>query len=118
MLRPQDAYELYSRAWNDPERAAELLEESWAEDGVYADDEVPDGVVGRAALVELIASTHEEQPGFRVWETSTPRMLAGRLGVTWSQEGGDPPQSLAGSDVIEFASDGRTSRVTGVLANR
>ena len=72
MLRPEDAYELYERAWNEPERALALLEECWAQDGVYADDEVPDGVVGRAALVDLIAATHEALPGFRVWETSTP----------------------------------------------
>jgi len=115
MLRPEDAYELYSQAWNDPERAPALLEECWAQDGVYADDEVPDGVVGRAALVDLIVETHEALPGFRVWETSRPRMLAGRLGLTWAQEGGDPRESLAGSDVIEFAPDGRIARVTGVL---
>ncbi|MBI2781658.1 MAG: hypothetical protein HYX55_07685 [Chloroflexi bacterium] len=117
MLRPEDAYGLYSQAWNDPDRAGSLLEECWAQDGIYADDEVPDGVVGRAALVELIVATHQALPGFRVWETSTPRLLAGRLGLTWSQEGGDPPESLAGTDVIEFAPDGRIARVTGVLAN-
>ena len=117
MLRPEDAYALYSRAWNEPERALALLEECWAEDGVYADDEVPDGVVGRAAMADMIASTHESLPGFRVWETSPPRLLAGRLGLTWSQEGGDPKESLAGTDVIEFAPDGRIARVTGVLAN-
>jgi len=116
MLRPEDAYELYSRAWNEPERAAALLEECWAPDGVYADDEVPDGVVGRDALVDLIAATHDALPGFRVWETSPPRLLAGRLGLTWSQEGGHPLESLAGADVIEFAADGRIARVTGVLA--
>ena len=82
MLRPEDAYELYSRAWNEPERALVLLDECWAQDGVYADDEVPDGVVGRAALVDLIAATHKALPGFRVWETSPPRLLAGRLGLT------------------------------------
>src|SRR5262245_944452 len=117
MLSPEHAYELYSRAWNDPERAAQLLEECWAADGVYADDESPDGIVGRAALVDLITVTHRDLPGFRVWETSRPRMLAGRLGVTWTQEGGNPPQSLAGSDVIEFAPDGRIARVTGVLSS-
>ena len=117
MLRPEDAYGLYSRAWNEPERAAGLLEECWAQDGVYADDEVPDGIVGRAALVDLIAATHAALPGFRVWETSPPRLLAGRLGLTWSQEGGDPLESLAGADVIEFAADGRIARVTGVLAS-
>lgn len=116
-MRPDDAYELYVRAWNEPEQTTALLEECWAEDGVYADDEVPDGVVGRAALAGLIAATYDDLPGFRVWGTSTPRWLAGRLVVTWSQEGGDPPESLAGTDVIEFASDGRIARVTGVLAD-
>ncbi len=117
MLRPEDVYALYSRAWNEPERALALLEECWAQDGVYADDEMPDGVVGRAALGDLIAATHEALPGFRVWETSPPRLLAGRLGLTWSQEGGDPRESLAGTDVIEFAPDGRIARVTGVVAS-
>jgi hypothetical protein len=116
MLRPEEVYELYSRAWNEPERALALLDECWAQDGVYADDEVPAGVVGRAALGDLIVATHEALPGFRVWETSPPRLLAGRLGLTWSQEGGDPRESLAGTDVIEFAPDGRIARVTGVLA--
>ena len=116
MLRPEDAYERYSRAWNEPERARAILEECWAPDGIYADDDVPDGVVGPAALADLIVATHEAMPGFRVWETSPPRMLAGRIGVTWTQEGGDPPESLGGSDVIEFAPDGRIARVTDVLA--
>ena len=118
MIRPEDAYASYSRAWNEPARTRELLEECWAEDGVYADDEVPDGVVGRAAVLDMILATHETMPGFRVWETSAPRWLAGRMGLTWTQEGGDPPESLAGSDVIEFAPDGRIARVTGVLAPR
>ena len=116
MLRPADAYELYVRAWNEPERALALLEDCWAPDGVYADDEVPDGVVGRAAFADLIVETHKALPGFRVWSTSAARMLAGRLGVTWSGEGGDPPEPQAGCDVIEFAADGRIARVTDVLA--
>jgi len=43
-------------------------------------------------------------------------MLAGRLCVTWTQEGGDPPEGFSGSDVIELAADGRIARVTGVLS--
>ena len=117
MLRPGDAYALYERAWNEPERVAALLAACWAEDGIYADDEVPDGVVGRAALAALIVATHEAMPGFRVWRTSVPRLLAGRLCVTWAGEGGSPPESSAGTDVIEFAADGRIARVTDVLAN-
>ena len=116
MLRPEDAYERYERAWNEPERAAALLAECWAEDGIYADDEVPEGVVGPAALAALIAATHAELPGFRVWATSALRTLAGRRAITWTQEGGDPPVRLSGTDVIEFGADGRITRVTNVLA--
>ncbi|HET9085064.1 MAG TPA: hypothetical protein VFN41_11750 [Candidatus Limnocylindrales bacterium] len=109
------AYELYERAWNEPERAAALLADCFTKDGVYADDEVADGVVGPSALADLIAATHAEQPGFRVWATSSARMLAGRLAITWASEGGDPPIRQAGSDVIEFVPEGRISRITDVL---
>jgi hypothetical protein len=109
------AYELYERAWNEPEGAAALLAECWADDGVYADDEVPDGVVGPAALAALIVATHDELPGFRVWATSAPRMLAERLAITWAGEGGDPPVPQSGTDVIEFGPDGRITRLTDVL---
>jgi hypothetical protein len=115
MIRPEDAYELYVRAWNDPQGALAILEECWAEDGVYADDDVPGGVVGPAGLAAVIVATHKDLPGFRVWETSAPKLLDGRLGATWTQEGGDPPESLSGADVIEFAADGRIARVTNVL---
>jgi hypothetical protein len=42
-------------------------------------------------------------------------MLAGRLAITWASEGGDPPVRQAGTDVIEFAPEGRISRITDVL---
>jgi len=115
MRRPEEIYALYSRAWNDPERTRELLEACWADDGVYADDEVPEGVVGRNAVAAMILETHEALAGFRVWETSPVRMLAGRMCVTWTQAGGDPPEGLSGADVIELAADGRIARVTGVI---
>ena len=114
-MDPRDAYERYERAWNEPGNAAALLEEGWAEGGVYADDEVPEGLVGRAALATFIAATHQDMPGFRVWRTCEPRFLAGRLAVTWSAVGGDPPIESAGTDVIEFDADGRITRVTDVL---
>ena len=114
-MDPMRAYELYERAWNESERAAALLAECWSDDGVYADDEVPEGVVGPAALAALIVRTHAELPGFRVWATSAPRMLAERMAITWAGEGGDPPITQAGTDVIEFGPDGRITRITDVL---
>ena len=115
VLEPRAAYERYERAWNDPDGAEALLAGTWADDGIYADDEVPDGLSGRAALAALIAETHAAMPGFRVWATSEPRMLAGRMAITWSGSGGDPIQTFSGTDVIEFDPDGRIARVTDVL---
>ena len=114
-MDPRDAYDRYEGAWNDPKRAGALLDECWADDGVYADDEVPNGVVGSAALAALIVETHDALPGFRVWATGAPRMLAGRMAITWAGEGGDPPVPQAGTDVIEFGPDGRITRITDVL---
>jgi len=114
-MDPLVAYERYERAWNEPENAAALLADAWADDGVYADDEVPEGLVGRAALVDFIQASHVAMPGFRVWATCTPRTLAGRIAVTWQASGGEPAIDSAGTDVIEFDSNGRITRVTDVL---
>jgi hypothetical protein len=114
VLEPLDAYELYERSWLEPDHARELLQRCWATNGVYSDDEVPDGVTGPTALAELIVATHEALPGFRIWRTSEPRLLAGRLVVTWAGEGGSPLEKQAGADVLEFAPDGRIARLTDV----
>jgi hypothetical protein len=111
----RQAYDLYERAWNEPDNAPSLLADAWAADGIYADDDEPDGLVGAAALAEFIRASHEAMPGFRVWMTGQPRMLAGRMVVTWRAEGGDPPVPSAGTDVIEFDGDGRIARVTDAL---
>lgn len=113
-MDPLVAYDSYVRAWNEPDAAAALLGESWADDGIYADDEVPDGL-DRAGLVRFIQGSHVAMPGFRVWSTCEPRFLAGRMAVTWAAEGGNPPVRSSGTDVIEFDVDGRISRVTDVL---
>ena len=65
--------------------------------------------------MDFIAAGHAALPGFRVWETSSPRMLAGRLAATWKATGGNPPVDSGGTDVIEFDADGRIARVTDVF---
>jgi SnoaL-like domain len=114
-MNATEAYDRYERAWNEPANAAALLEGAWADAGVYADDEVPDGLVGPAALVAFIQDSHATMPGFRVWATTVPRMLAGRMAVKWRASGGEPPIRSSGTDVIEFDADGRIARVTDVL---
>jgi hypothetical protein len=92
------------RLWQGPSRRK-------GEDGAFFDDETPDGLVGREALSEYIAGTHEEMPGLVITETSEPQILGNRLRVPWVARQGDT-QMCTGTDFVEFAEDGRVSRVT------
>ena len=109
----RDVYEAYSRAWKvaDRDERRELLEGVWADDAVYIDDEAPDGLVGTDALLGYIADSHTEMPGLIVSETSSPKVLGGRMLVRWVATQGDE-RKYSGTDVVEFGSDGRIARVT------
>ena len=114
MQDPVEMYYAYSAAWNetaDPALRKSLLIQSWAAEGVFVDDENPDGLVGPAALGDYIGRTHAELPGLVVAETSEPQVLGSRLRVRWAalQAG---VQTFSGTDFVEFAPDGRVSRVT------
>jgi hypothetical protein len=84
-MEPREVYSAYSRAWNvaDGDERQELLERVWSDDAVYVDDEVPQGLVGRDALLEYIEESHTEMPGLVVSDTTTPKMLDGRMLVRW-----------------------------------
>lgn len=113
-LDPLAAYSAYSAAWNrkdDPGARDELLERAWVLDGEFFDEETPDGVVGREALSQYIATTHVEMPDLIVTETSEPQLLGNRLRVSWVAMQGRS-QMYTGTDFVEFAEDGRVSRVT------
>jgi hypothetical protein len=112
-LAPKAAYAAYSAAWNakDADARTRLLDEAWAQEGVFFGEETPDGVIGREALSAYIAATHEEMPGLVVAETSEPEVLADRLRVRWIARQG-VTEMFTGTDFVEFADDGRVSRVT------
>jgi hypothetical protein len=111
--RRREAVHHYEVAWNIRDDAARLsaLEIAWAEHGAYVDDDVPDGVIGRAELSALIAAEHAETPGL-VISTTRPLVLLGDRGwlqwESWSTDG----TTLSGTDFIEFAADGRIERLT------
>jgi SnoaL-like protein len=109
----REMYATYSKAWNtqDKDERRELLERAWAEDAVYVDDDVPDGLVGRDALLGYIADSHTEMPGLVVSDTTTPKVLNGRLLVRWALTQGDE-QKQSGTDLVEFGEDGRIACVT------
>lgn len=112
-MESREVYDAYSRAWNVQDQAErrELLERVWSDDGVYVDDEVPEGLVGRDALLGYIADSHAEMTGLVVSDTATPKMLDGRMLVRWVATQGEE-QKYSGADVVEFGPDGRIVRVT------
>lgn len=87
---PIATYFMYSAAWSDRDAVQRMrvLEQTWADDGAFFDEETSGGLFGPAALSEYIAATHEEMPGLVVVETSPHRSLvidsvfAGWLGKT------------------------------------
>jgi ketosteroid isomerase-like protein len=112
-LDPIAAYERYSAAWNanDAGQAAQLLTESWADHGVLVDPDNPEGVTGREALLDYIARTQAEMVGLDISDSSEPELLGGRMRTTWkATESGKV--MFTGTDFIEFAPDGRISRLT------
>lgn len=113
-LDPIAAYSMYSAAWNerdDPSARKNLLDRSWSHDGARFDPEMPDGLVGVDAVIEYISGTHDDMPGLVINETSAPEVLGNRLRVRWVAHQGDT-LVYAGTDFVEFAEDGRVSRVT------
>jgi len=113
-LDPIGVYASYSAAWNERDDLAgrrTLLDTAWSENGAFFDEETPDGLFGREALSAYISETHQEMPELVVTETSEPQILGSRLRVRWVAHQADE-QMFTGTDFIEFAEDGRISRVT------
>lgn len=108
-----DAISRYDEAWaeiDDAKRLA-LLNGIWADDGMYFDPDIPDGVRGPDALSEFIAVTQSEMPGLRIVTTRPVSVLGDRAFYGWACTWGDG-ESLEGIDFVEFAFDGRIRRLT------
>jgi ketosteroid isomerase-like protein len=103
----------YHEAWAELDEASRLaaLEAFWAEDGVYIDPEVPEGVIGRRALSDQITASHEEMPGLTITASSELAVLSSRAWYRWTAKTGDG-EEFSGTDFIELAQDGRIQRVT------
>ncbi len=103
---------LYSAAWNEPDEAKRtaLLEESWADDGVYQD---PLGTVtGRSALVAHIGAFHDGYPGRTIDQASGVESNGVALRFAWVMRNGDAVE-IDGMDFAELAPDGRIQRIAG-----
>jgi ketosteroid isomerase-like protein len=108
-----EAISRYDAAWaevDDAQRLA-LLKAIWAEDGVYFDPDIPEGVRGPQALSDFIAVTQSEMPGLMITTTRQVCVLGDRAWYGWACTYGDG-ESLDGVDFVEFAPDGRIHRLT------
>lgn len=104
----------YDEAWAevDTARRREILNEIWADDGVYVDPDVPDGIVGPEGLSDLIETSFVQYPGLRIVAISEVSVLGDRASYRWRQTADDGP-GFEGTDFIEFGADGRIERLTG-----
>jgi ketosteroid isomerase-like protein len=103
----------YHDAWAEKDEAHRLpgMDAFWAEDGVYIDQDVPEGVIGRRALSDQITSSHEEMPGLTITASTELAVLSSRAWYRWTAKT-DDGEEFSGTDFIELAQDGRIQRVT------
>jgi hypothetical protein len=112
-----DVVSAYTAAWNEPDESArrKLLEQGWADDGVYCDPTAT--VTGRDALVEHLGGFHERLPGARINQTSGVDEHDGWLRFAWTMVGPDGATIMDGFDVGELATDGRLRRIVGFFGS-
>jgi hypothetical protein len=113
-MESREAYDAYLGAWNvtDLAERRELVERAWSDFAVYIDDDVPDGLIGREALLGYIADVHANTPGLVVSDATVPKLLDGRMLVRWVAGPEGDEQRFSGADVVEFGPDGRIVRVS------
>jgi SnoaL-like domain len=103
----------YGAAWNEPDEGGrrELLEQAWADDGVYCDPTAR--ADGREALVAHLAGFQDRFRGARIELASGVDEHDGWLRFAWTMVGADGTTMLEGFDVGELAPDGRLRRIVG-----
>lgn len=109
----QDAVAAYGAAWNETDGDArrKLLEEAWADEGVYCD---PTGRAdGRDALHAHIAGFQQQFAGSRIDTTSGADEHDGYFRFAWTMVDGDGNTLLDGFDVGHRTDDGRIDLIVG-----
>jgi hypothetical protein len=112
-LDPTATLSLYDEAWaiSDYESRLVSLRTFWADDGLYVDPDVPEGVRGPEALATEIERQLKLYPGMSI-VSSAADVLGDRAWFRWSATLGTG-ESFTGVDFVEFAPDGRIARLTG-----
>ena len=111
-MDPSEIVALYGASWNEADEAKRtaLLEQSWADDGVYQDP--TSKAEGRAAVVAHIGGFQTMFPGRSIDLTSGVDVTDAGLRFAWVMHNGDDVE-LEGMDFVELAPDGRIQRIAG-----
>lgn len=109
----QRCIDAYIDAWNEPEadRRAQILARVMTADGVYADPTKQ--FESRSALADYIGTALDAYPGRRIVRTSEVDTHNLVCRFNWRMIKGDGRSAPESVDFVEFAGDGRISRVTG-----
>jgi hypothetical protein len=103
----------YVRAWHERDQATRrrLLEETWADDGVYTD---PGGTIeGREALIEAIVDFQERRPDVRIEVRSRVDAFGVHFRFVWATVDGAGEVLREGVDVGQLDDDGRIVSIIG-----
>jgi hypothetical protein len=107
--------EIYVRAWHERDEATrrELLEQSWADDGVYTD---PGSTIeGRDALVVAIADFHAQRPDVRIEVRSRIDEFGPHFRFVWATVDAGGAVLREGIDVGRLDDDGRIASIIGFV---
>ncbi len=107
--------ETYVRAWHERDEATRrrLLEESWADDGVYTD---PGSTIeGREALVQAIAEFHEERPDVHIEVRSRIDSFGNHFRFIWTTVDAAGADLREGIDFGQLDADGRIVLIVGFV---
>jgi hypothetical protein len=113
MPSAKEVVEAYGASWNEPDEAKrrELLQRSWADDGIFQDPR--DRAEGRDALLALIAGFRQAFAGATIDLTSGIDEHHGLVRFTWAINDKDGKTALEGIDFGELDSDGRLKQIYG-----
>ena len=110
-----DVVSTYVRAWHESDEVArrDLLELSWAENGVYTD---PSSTIsGREALVEAISDFHQRRPGVRIEVRSAVDAFDRHFRFVWATVDASGTVLREGIDVGRIDDDGRIESIIGFI---
>lgn len=110
---PEDTIAAYAEAWRetDPIKRDALLALSWADDGIYQDEQ--SRYEGRDALAAGITDFFAQNPGASIVLASGIHVHHNVFRFRWEMLDADGNVQMEGMDFGELAEDGRIRKIVG-----